>query len=364
MSLAERGEPGQDTPPPCLRSTRFPVQTPDPRDPVALTLDLCAIDSTTGREATCGARIAHVLEGLGFTVERQPVEGDRFNLLARTEARPEVVLSTHFDTVPPYVPVRLEEGILHGRGVSDAKGILAAEIAAAARLLDAGERRIGLLFTVDEEASSAGAKVANEHPMAQQVRFLINGEPTDGLPASGTKGSLRVRLWAEGVAGHSAYPESGHSALHALLDVLADLRAHAWPTDPLFGETTFNVGTLHGGVAANVIAPHAEALLQIRLVTPPASVIAEIERIVADRCRLEVLTQSDPVRLFVPEGYDSRVMRYVTDVPYLTRWGTPLLFGPGSILVAHTDGEHIAAQELEAAADAYVALVQTLLTLP
>jgi acetylornithine deacetylase len=338
------------------------MQTPDPRDPVALTHALCAVDSTTGREAACGALIARVLEGLGLQVERQPVEGDRFNVLARTEARPEVVLSTHFDTVPPYVPVREDGAVLYGRGVSDAKGILAAEIAAAARLLDRGERRIGLLFTVDEEASSAGAKAANDHPMGREVRYLVNGEPTDGLLASGTKGSLRVRLAATGRAGHSAYAEAGHSALHDLLDVLAEVRAADWPTDDHFGETTVNVGTLHGGVAANVFAPTAEALLQIRLVTPPDAVLRRIQRIAAGRCTVEVLTASDPIRLYVPEGWPSHVMRYVTDVPYLFRWGTPLLFGPGSILVAHTDDERITAQELRDAADAFVRLVDTLLT--
>ena len=337
------------------------MQTPNPLDPVALTQALCAIDSTTGREGECGTLIAHILEGLGLEVEQQPVESGRFNVIARTDARPEVVLSTHFDTVPPYVPVREEGGVLYGRGVSDAKGILACEIAAAARLLEAGERRIGLLFTVDEEASSAGAKVANGHPLAREVRYLINGEPTDGIPASGTKGSLRVRLSATGQAAHSAYPEAGHSALHALLDVLAEMRATDWPTDPHFGETTINVGMLHGGVAANVLAPAAEALLQIRLVTPPREVIARIEGIAAGRCTVEVLTESDPIRLHVPEGWPSHVMRYVTDVPYLSNWGTPLLFGPGSILVAHTDDERIATAELHEAADAYVRLVQTLL---
>ena len=337
-----------------------------PLDPVALTRALCAIPSTTGDEAAALAFLEGVLAGdLNLATERQPVEPGRFNLLAYAPgAAPEVVLSTHVDTVPPYVPVREDATHLYGRGVCDAKGILACEVAALARLLAAGERRAGLLVTVDEEAASLGARVANGHPLAAGVRYLVNGEPTDGVPAAGTKGSLRVRLRAEGRAAHSAYPEAGASAVDALLDALHALRTHAWPTDPLFGETTVNVGTITGGVAANVLAPSAEALLQFRLVTPAAEALAAVERCCAGRCAVEVLTASDPVRLHVPAGWDARVMRYTTDVPHLSNWGTPLLLGPGSILVAHTDDERIAKADLHAATDAYVRLVRDLLAGP
>ena len=179
-----------------------------PLDPVDLTRRLCAIPSVTGDEAAASAFLQTVLEGLGFAVERQPLTETRFNLLARTEARPEVVLSTHLDTVPPHTGVTEDAAHLYGRGVCDAKGIAACQVAALAALLDAGERRVGALFTVDEEAGSAGAKIANAHPMARDVRFMVNGEPTDGLLASGTKGSLRLRLVATGRAAHSAYPEA------------------------------------------------------------------------------------------------------------------------------------------------------------
>ena len=199
--------------------------------------------------------------------------------------------------------------------------------------------------------------------MGARVRYLVNGEPTDGRLAVGTKGSLRVRLVATGRAGHSAYPEAGRAATHDLVAVLHDVLAAVGPTDPLFGETTVNVGTMAGGVAANVLAPHAEAVLQLRLVTPPAEAEAWLRGVVAGRCAVEVLSASDPVRLFVPDGWtgETAVMRYTTDVPYLSAWGTPLLFGAGSILVAHTDDERIATADVRAAADAYVDLVRTLL---
>lgn len=332
-----------------------------PTDPVDLTKRLCALPSVTGSEAEASAFLQTVLEDLGFFVERQHLTETRYNLLARTDERPEVVLSTHLDTVPPHLDVWEDDAHLYGRGVCDAKGIAAAQVAALARLLASGERRVGALFTVDEEAASAGARLANVHPMGRDVRFLINGEPTDGVLASGTKGSLRLRLVAEGKAAHSAYPEAGHSAIETLLDVLGDLRRAVWPTSDVFGETTVNVGTISGGVAANVLAPSAEAVLQIRLVTPPGEIEARVAEIVAGRCAVEVLSASDPVALFVPDGWAAKAVRYTTDVPYLHRWGTPLLFGPGSILVAHTDGERIAKADLYAAAETYERLVRTLL---
>jgi len=330
-------------------------------DPVDLTKRLCAIPSVTGSEAEASAFLQTVLEDLGFAVERQHLTETRYNLLARTDERPEVVLSTHLDTVPPHLDVWEDDAHLYGRGVCDAKGIAAAQVAALARLLASGERRIGALYTVDEEAASAGARLANAHPMGRDVRFLINGEPTDGLLASGTKGSLRLRLVAEGKAAHSAYPEAGTSAIETLLDVLDDLRHTEWPTSEVFGETTVNVGTIAGGVAANVLAPSAEAVLQIRLVTPPEAIETQVERVVDGRLRVERLSASDPIRLHVPDGWAAKAVRYTTDVPYLHRWGTPLLFGPGSILVAHTDGERIAKADLYAAADTYERLVRELL---
>lgn len=330
-------------------------------DPVDLTKRLCAIPSVTGSEGEASAFLQTVLEGLGFAVERQHLTETRYNLLARTGERPEVVLSTHLDTVPPHRDVWEDDAHLYGRGVCDAKGIAASQATALARLLASGERRVGALYTVDEEAASAGARLANAHPMGRDVRFLINGEPTDGLLASGTKGSLRLRLVAEGKAAHSAYPEAGASAIETLLGVLDDLRHADWPANDVFGETTVNIGTMAGGVAANVLAPSAEAVLQLRLVTPPGEVAALAKRIVAGRCAVETLSASDPIELHVPDGWAAKPVRYTTDVPYLTNWGTPLLFGPGSILVAHTDGERIAKADLYAAADTYERLVRALL---
>ena len=326
-----------------------------------LTRRLIDIPSVSGDEAEVGRFLASHLEGMGFRVETQEVEPGRANVIATTGAPARVVLSTHMDTVPPFIPSREDETHVYGRGSCDAKGIIAAQIAAAARLRDGGVEEVGLLFTVDEELGSLGARVADAHPLARECEYLINGEPTGNRLAAGSKGSLRVRLTAEGRAAHSAYPERGESAIEKMLDVLSDLRALAWPRDEFFGETTCNIGTLGGGTRPNVIPAAAQAELQIRLVTPSAAVKSLLEGAVAGRARVEYLSAAEPVRLHSVEGFEREVVRFTTDIPYLSSWGAPLLLGPGSILDAHTDGERVSKRELEEAVTLYERLARTLL---
>jgi acetylornithine deacetylase len=222
---------------------------------------------------------------------------------------------------------------------------------------------LGFLFTVDEELSSAGAQAANEHPLARECRFLINGEPTDNRLATGTKGSLRLIITTQGRAAHSAYPEAGDSAIAKLLDVLNDVRACAWPKDNFFGDTTCNIGVVEGGTRPNVIPAHARAELQIRLATDIEQVKRMVEKAVAGRGRIEYASAHNPVRLFSAPGFADCVVRFTTDVPYLSNWGRPLLLGPGSILDAHTEHERIAKPELERAIELYVELANKLNTL-
>jgi len=218
-----------------------------------------------------------------------------------------------------------------------------------------------LLFTVDEEAGSSGARAANEHPLAASCRYLINGEPTENKLAIGSKGSLRLRLKAEGRAAHSAYPEHGESAIERLLDVLGDIRSCVWPSDEFFGETTCNIGTVKGGTRPNVIPAEAQADLQIRLVTAAKPIKQMLERVVGKRAAVEYLSVAEPVKMLAVEGFEPSVVRFTTDIPHLTNWGKPLLLGPGSILDAHTEHERVAKRELSEAVDLYVRLVRTLL---
>jgi acetylornithine deacetylase len=326
-----------------------------------LTRRLIDIPSPSGEEQEVGRFLASYLEGLGYRVELQDVIDGRANVIATTAAAPRVVLSTHMDTVPPAIPSEEDAEEIRGRGACDAKGIIAAQIEAAERLRAEGVEEVGLLFTVDEEQASLGARAANEHPLADACEYLINGEPTENRLAVGSKGSLRLRLLTEGRAAHSAYPEQGESAIEKLLDVLSDVRAARWPRDEFFGATTCNVGTLAGGTRPNVIPAEARAELQIRLVTPSDAVKEILERAVAGRARVEYMSAAEPVRMHSVEGFESEVVRFTTDIPYLTRWGKPLLLGPGSILDAHTAHERVTKRELQEAVGLYVRLARTLL---
>jgi len=325
-----------------------------------LTRQLIDIPSVTGDELAVGEFLARHLEQLGYRVERQEVANDRFNVIATTEAPPRFVFSTHMDTVPPFIESSEDEEFIYGRGSCDAKGIIAAQIFAAQRLRDAGMNDVGLLFTVDEEMASLGAQVANKHPVARECRFLINGEPTDNRLATGTKGSVRVIITTEGRAAHSAYPEAGESAIEKLLDILDDIRASEWPEDSFFGSTTCNIGVLNGGTRPNVIADKARAELQIRLGIDIEQIKSALEDAAGTRGRLEYSSAHNPVRLLSVPGFDECVVRFTTDVPYLSEWGNPLLLGPGSILDAHTDHERISKRELEQAVDLYLRLTKQL----
>jgi acetylornithine deacetylase len=330
-----------------------------PVDPVSLTRSLVDIDSTTGREVEAGRFLAGYLRDLGYEVTEEPVKNGRFNVHARTAASPLVVFSTHYDCVPPFFPSREERGLLFGRGACDAKGILAAQVAAAEQLRAAGEQRFALLFMAGEERGSDGAKVANANPPAT-VKYLINGEPTDNRLGLATRGVLRVRLRASGRAAHSAFPALGESAIDKLLDALMVIRGLQFPEDPVLGRTHYSVGMIEGGVAPNVISPQASAELMFRTVGDAAPVRQALE-VVELLVKVEELLDVPAVRMHTVDGFETAVFPFTTDVPFLPNWGAPMLVGPGSIHVAHTDEEHIAVDELHAAVDLYRNLAERLL---
>jgi acetylornithine deacetylase len=328
-------------------------------DPVSFARRLIDIDSTTGREAEAGAVLARELRQLGYQVTEQPVSSGRFNVFARLDTAPQVVFSTHFDCVPPFFPSRVERGMLFGRGSCDAKGIVAAQVAAAESLRAAGETRIALLFVVGEERGSDGAKVANDNA-PDSVRFLINGEPTDNRLGAATRGILRVRLHADGRAAHSSFPELGESAIDKLLDALMVLRGVTLPADPLLGRTHYTVGLIEGGVAPNVVSPHASAELSFRTVGN-GDAVREAMHVVESLVSFEYVLDIPAVWMHTLPGFETAVFPYTTDVPLLTRWGKPLLVGPGSIHVAHTDEEHLAIDEMMTAIQLYESLAKQLL---
>jgi acetylornithine deacetylase len=329
----------------------------DSLEALAFAREIIDIDSTTGREAEAGRWLAGRLREMGYTVTEQRLERGCRNVFARLDD-PILVLSTHYDCVPPFFPSDVRDGRLYGRGACDAKGILAAQLAAAERLRAEGERRVGLLFVVGEERGSDGAALANTMPAGS--KFLINGEPTDCRLASATKGIVRVRLRATGVAAHSAYPEHGESAIDKLIDALVRLRSIPLPADAELGHTTYSIGLIEGGVAPNVISPAAWAEVMFRTVGRADDLLAALN-VLRPLVAMEEVLRVPPVRLRTIPGFDTAVFAFTTDVPFLDRWGSPMLFGPGSILVAHTDREHLDLREFDRAIDGYVQIARSCL---
>ncbi len=336
-------------------------------DPIGLTRQLCAIESTTYHEGPVGDFLAELLVGRGWTVEKTPVpqpsegapDGPRWNVYAGPAApSPDLVFSTHMDTVPPYIPFREDAEFMYGRGVSDAKGIIAAQIAAAEALRAAGFR-IGLLFVSGEERDSAGAKAANLAPKGS--RYLINGEPTDNRLALASKGALRVVFRAGGKMAHSAYPELGDSAVHKLVEVLARLLALDLPVTEDVGPSTLNIGQIQGGYAPNVIADQAEAQVLVRLVGDSAPVRAALLKAAEGLAEVDFTLEIPFVRMRAVPGLPTMIAKFTTDIPQLSHWGEPLLLGPGSIHVAHTPHEKLAKKELLEAVDLYIRLAKQLL---
>jgi Acetylornithine deacetylase/Succinyl-diaminopimelate desuccinylase and related deacylases len=327
-------------------------------DVVSLAAELLAIQSTTGSEGSIVDFVSRWLVARGWSMTLQEVSRGRANVWA-SHSGGGVTLSTHLDTVPPYVPPRLEGTRLYGRGSSDAKGIAAAMLVAADRLASAGEKRIDLLFVVGEEKGSDGARAANN--LRTRSRFLINGEPTESKLASGAKGSLRVTLRTRGREAHSAYPHLGRSAIEPLIELLPTLRQLPLPSDPVLGETTLNIGTIKGGTEANVIPAHAEAEIMFRLVGEVEPIRKMIVEWAKGRADVEFGSHIPAQRFATVPGFETGPVAYTSDIPLLKNWGEPLLFGPGSIHVAHTPDEYIDVEALRASVDTYERLARTLL---
>lgn len=329
-------------------------------DVVSFTRQLVDIDSVSGHEGPVGEFLLDTLRQLGYRAQKIAVEDDRFNIWATPADRlqPAVIFSTHMDTVPPFIPSSEDETRVYGRGSCDAKGIIAVQVAAAERLRREGIL-VGLLFLVGEERDSLGAKVANRQKPGS--KFLVNGEPTQNRIAAASKGALRVEVTAEGKMAHSAYPELGESAIDKLLQALDRLRTMKLPREEGIGPCTLNIGTIEGGRAPNVIPDHARAQLLYRLVGPSQSLRREIVEVVGKLARVEFVLEIPFVRLRTLAGLPTMVAAFTTDIPALSNWGEPLLIGPGSIHVAHTEGEYIEKSQLIEAVELYSSIARKLI---
>jgi acetylornithine deacetylase len=331
----------------------------DMRRVIDLTKELVAIESVTSNEIECARFIYDLLARQGYSVERQPVTDERCNVFAR-RGTPEIVLSTHIDTVPPYFPPSEDGEFIYGRGSCDAKGSLACQIAAAELLIAQGVGDFGLLFVVGEETGSDGARAANAAAKGSTTKYIVVGEPTENRLVVATKGTLALRLRARGRTAHSAYPERGESAIHRLLDALAALRAMPIPSDPELGATTMNIGLISGGRAANVVPDLAEADILFRTIDDGTELRRRIAAVLDGNCDYEFLRQTPTLRLERLDGFDTEVVAFTTDATHLGNWGCPLLLGPGSILQAHTANEHVRKADLARAVEQYQQIVLAL----
>ena len=316
-------------------------------------LTLCAAETTSESEDAGLPGLRDLLRELGATVMEQPVAPGRTNVLA-TWGRPRVLFSTHLDTVPPFLPPRLEGEALFGRGTCDAKGQIVAQLAAVKTLLAAGRSDLAWLGVVGEETDSAGAAAAlHLAPQLRDLKVLINGEPTGLRLATGQRGVQHLRLHCSGRAAHSGSPELGHNATWPLLDWLQRLRELPRPVDAQLGPELWNLGLLQAGESINSVPAAAEAQLMARVV-PGSTFLTEVRRMAPPEGGVDLRLDEPADRYPTVPGFDHAPMPFGSDAPALRALvpdRTVVLAGPGSIAVAHTLDEHLTLADLEAGVD-------------
>ena len=360
-------------------------------DLVELTEVLTTLNSVTGNEPKVHTVLEAWMEGRGWEYGTQHLHTDdgdesaRGNLLGMpgtVNYPPKLLFSTHSDTVPPHLGhAERSLQVIKGRGAVDAHGVLSAMLHAADELAEEEGCSVGVLVVVGEEVDHVGAKSSQAlwsrktplgAPLSQARVDLVVGEPTEGKLATVQKGMLKLRVTARGVAAHSGYPELGSSAISALLTFLSALEMETWPTDQRAGQTTMNVGTISGGVAANVVPDSAQAELFFRVTTTADALEARV-RAIADKLhvnvRIERLGANDPFEFFAFDptkdtDFERGPVAYNTDAPFMTahhrQGGKTILAGPGSIHVAHTPNEHITIDDLHAGVQLYKRIARTL----
>uniref|UniRef100_A0A0N5BSN9 M20_dimer domain-containing protein n=1 Tax=Strongyloides papillosus TaxID=174720 RepID=A0A0N5BSN9_STREA len=370
------------------------------RNVVQLLISLMEIESTTGNEKLLCNELKLFMEENNWAVTEQRMKNNEFRknlLITRKGVNIEdikVLFNSHLDTVPPYIPPRIENDIIYGRGANDAKGQVSAMIVAGERLVEENEKlgeQIGFLFVVGEETDHIGMTTAND--LNLKPDYMIIGEPTENVFGSFQKGAAKLEIHCTGVPAHSGYPERGVSAIEKLLDILNDVRKYDWPKDELprypergvsaieklldilndvrkydwpkdeiYGDTTLNIGFIKGGQALNALAGEASAQLMFRITTSVKDVVDKLILIVGERGEVRVFGSNEPVKLSLPPPeYKSQSVSFNTDLPYFenrNKLKGTFLYGGGSITNAHSENEHIKITELEETVKTYVALAK------
>jgi len=312
-------------------------------------------ESLPGAEAEVVALFKREMEALGWAPMCLPLTGERANLFVQF-GEPTIVFTTHLDVVaaPPHLfTPRLEGDVLYGRGACDAKGIAATMMVVARVLLEAGHTGFGLLFVVGEEEDGAGAQAAAQQLQGKGIRFLINGEPTEGRVAQAHKGGLGFRVHVTGKACHSGYPEAGYDANREALGIANQLLGVDFGESAPLGKATLNLGRIDGGVGASIVSPHAVIEGLVRTIGPNRAVIDRLREVVGS-ATLEITYDVPCTKLLEVPGLPSSVVSYCCDIPFFAPLeAKAVLYGPGSILRAHTDEEYITRQEIEDAIQGY-----------
>lgn len=325
--------------------------------------ELISIRSLSGEERPALELMESFLQRRGWRYERLKVSEDRWNIFVAF-GEPQVVFTTHLDVVPApdrlFTP-RLVERKIYGRGSCDAKGVAITMVHSAGRAIKKGLKNFGLLFVVGEEDNGIGARTAAQNLKNRGIKFIINGEPTEGKLMRGHKGALEIEIISSGTACHSGYPHLGFDANKQLIEILNDLSSHSWPKDTHLGETLFNFGVIQGGVAPNIISPKACARILFRAVSNTGDLLNQVRRIIDGRADIRLHAQWEPVRCITVDGFETDTASYCTDIPnFAALKALPLLYGPGSIECAHTDDEHLDLEEAERSIDGYVTLLEKL----
>jgi acetylornithine deacetylase len=358
--------------------------------------EMLSVDSTSGRERALADFLVDRFQADGNKVERFDVvsmagdvpEGSGIpqNLLF-SWGKPKVVFCTHLDTVPPFIaPEFDDDGKVRGRGTCDAKGQIFAMWEACKALADRGYDGFGLLLLAGEETGSYGAKAFREqHPGAE---WVIVGEPTDNCMASAAKGTKSFEVTFTGNAFHSGYPQFGVSAVELFNDFVNALRSIRFPLDETLGETTWNIGRLSSDNPQNILSDKLTCRVYFRTTFESDEMVCNIMKNIAGEDaklrfgRPRVQDGSDvvakdvapwqkamsvqafggdsPSRFDVMDGFETKPVAFGSDAPQLTGFPHKILCGPGSILVAHRDDEHILLKDIEAAVDNYINIFETI----
>ena len=369
-------------------------------------IEMVDIESTSGRERAFADFLAERMAGPGRRVETFEVEtmaqdcpegcGIPVNLMV-SWGEPKVVFCTHLDTVPPYIAPSVEvmedgDMKIKGRGSCDAKGQIFAMWEACLELERRGCTDFALLLLAGEETGSFGAKAFSAMALRAVTSgdwVVIVGEPTDNHMTSASKGTKSFEVTFKGEAFHSGYPQYGRSAVEMFNDFVNALRSIVFPKDEILGDTTWNIGRLSSDNPQNILSERLSCRVYFRTTFESDEMVCNVMKNMAGpdaklrfgRRRVQdgsdiVAKEVAPWQKYMSvkafggdtptvyqtlEGFPTKPVAFGSDAPQLKCFGRKILCGPGSILVAHRDDEHVMLSDLKAAAASYVRMY-TMLT--